>query len=54
MLTIKDAEFIVELLNDPDWLRYIGDRGVNNVQDALVYIQNGPQSMYQQYGMGLL
>jgi len=53
-LTIKDADFIVELLNDPDWLKYIGDRDVNNVQDALVYIQQGPQAMYQRYGMGLL
>ena len=53
-LTIKDAYFIVELLNDPDWLRYIGDRDVNSVQDAFVYIQQGPQGMYLQYATGLL
>ena len=53
-LTTKDADFIVELLNDPDWLRYIGDRGVKNEQDAITYIQQGPQAMYQQYGTGLL
>jgi ribosomal-protein-alanine N-acetyltransferase len=53
-LTIEDATFIVQLLNDPDWLKYIGDREVKNVRDAVVYIQQGPQAMYQQYGMGLL
>ena len=53
-LTIKDTKFIVELLNDPDFLKYIGDRGVKNEQDAITYIQQGPQSMYQQYGFGLL
>src|SRR2546428_4777063 len=26
--TIDDASFILELLNDPSWLQYIGDRGV--------------------------
>lgn len=53
-LTTKDADFIVELLNDPDWFRYIGDHGVKNKQDALEYIKNGPQTMYKQHGFGLL
>jgi RimJ/RimL family protein N-acetyltransferase len=53
-LTAGDTGFIVELLNDPNWLKYIGDRGVKNLQDALVYIQQGPQTMYQQHGVGLL
>jgi RimJ/RimL family protein N-acetyltransferase len=34
----EDAAFIVELLNSPGWLEFIGDRGVRNVQDALGYI----------------
>jgi len=53
-LTLKDAKFIVELLNDPDFTKYIGDRGVKNQQDAIDYIEQGPQAMYQQHGMGLL
>lgn len=53
-LTINDAKFIVELLNDPDFLKYIGDRGVKNQKDAIAYIQNGPQTMYQQHGFGML
>lgn len=48
-----DADFIVELLNDPDWLRYIGDRGVRTHEDAQAYIRNGPLAMISQYGHGL-
>jgi len=50
----QDAEFIVELVNDPDWLHYIGDRDVRNVADASRYIRTGPRRMYEQDGMGLL
>ncbi|MEP1447920.1 MAG: GNAT family N-acetyltransferase [Paraglaciecola sp.] len=53
-LTIEDADFIKELMSDPDWLKYIGDRGVRNKQDAITYIEEGPQTMYQQHDMGLL
>jgi RimJ/RimL family protein N-acetyltransferase len=52
-LTPADAPFVVELLNDPDWLRYIGDRGVRTVQQAADYIKSGPVRMYARYGFGL-
>jgi RimJ/RimL family protein N-acetyltransferase len=48
-----DAAFILELLNDPDWLRYIGDKGVRNLDDARAYIENGPVAMYARHGFGL-
>lgn len=48
-----DADFIVELLNDRDWLRYIGDRGVRTREDALAYIANGPGAMIARHGHGL-
>jgi len=32
--TIADAPFFLELLNTPDWLANIGDRGVRNMEDA--------------------
>ncbi len=48
-----DAPFILRLVNDPDWLRYIGDRGVRNLDDARVYIRQGPQQMYARCGFGL-
>ena len=42
-----DAEFILELVNDPDWLRYIGDKGVKTLDDAGNYIRTGPMAMYE-------
>lgn len=52
-LTAGDAPFILELLNDPDWLRHIGDRGVRNLDDARSYIAEGPVTMYREHGCGL-
>ena len=51
--TEADAAFILELLNEPDWLRYIGDRGVRTLADAESYITRGPVAMYARYGFGL-
>ncbi|MGC4377664.1 GNAT family N-acetyltransferase [Fictibacillus sp. Mic-4] len=51
--TTDDAEFILELVNDPSWLRYIGDRGLRTVEDACAYIVNGPVRMYEQFGFCL-
>ncbi len=48
-----DAPFILELLTDPDWLRYIGDKGVRNLDDARRYIVEGPVAMYARHGFGL-
>lgn len=52
-LTPDDAAFIFELVNDPAWLRFIGDRGVRTLEDARAYIQNGPMAMYVREGFGL-
>lgn len=52
-LTGDDAEFILDLLNQPSWLKFIGDRGVRNLDDARGYIQNGPLAMISQHGFGL-
>lgn len=52
-LTLEDASFILALLNDPDWIRFIGDRGVHTIDDARAYIAKGPMSMYEKHGFGL-
>ena len=52
-LVADDAEFIFELLNEPGWLRYIGDRGIRNLDDARNYIAQGPAAMIEKYGHGL-
>ena len=48
-----DANFILKLVNDPDWLHYIGDKNVHNLDDACDYINNGPGASYKQNGFGL-
>ncbi|QRG70547.1 GNAT family N-acetyltransferase [Brevibacillus choshinensis] len=51
--TEDDAAFILELVNDPAWIQFIGDRGVRTVEQARSYIANGAIAMYQKYGFGL-
>lgn len=48
-----DTGFILELLNSPGWLRYIGDRHVTTATDALAYLENGPLASYRDHGFGL-
>ncbi|GAB4034789.1 GNAT family N-acetyltransferase [Spirosoma gilvum] len=50
--TVEDAAFILELLNTPAWLRFIGDRGVRTLGDARQYILDGPLRSYEQHGYG--
>lgn len=52
-LNDSDAQFILHLLNEPSFLRYIGDKGVRTLEDARQYILNGPVVSYQQNGFGL-
>ena len=51
--TPADAAFVFELVNEPSWRQYIGDRGVHNLDDARAYLANGPIAMYGQLGFGL-
>lgn len=52
--TEADAPFVLTLLNDPDWLRFIGDNGARTPGDALAYLRDGPLAMYAAHGFGLL
>ncbi len=51
--TFEDAPFILELLNDPTFQRFVGDKGVRNLEDAKGYILNGPIASYEKFGFGL-
>ena len=48
-----DAPFILELVNEPAWLRYIGDRGIRTLEDAQSYIEKSLVEMYRRLGFGL-
>jgi RimJ/RimL family protein N-acetyltransferase len=52
-LAVADAEFILELLTDPSFLRFIGDKGVRTIEDARNYILHGPVASYEHFGFGL-
>jgi RimJ/RimL family protein N-acetyltransferase len=52
-LVTTDAEFILGLLNQPSFLRYIGDKGVRTIDDARNYIVSGPRNSYERNGFGL-
>lgn len=52
-LEVRDSEFIFQLLNEPGWLQYIGDKGIRSLEDAENYISSGPRSMYERHGFGL-
>jgi RimJ/RimL family protein N-acetyltransferase len=52
-LTPKDADFILELVNEPAFLQNIGDRGVRTAADARRYIEDGPVASYARNGFGL-
>jgi RimJ/RimL family protein N-acetyltransferase len=52
-LSVDDGAFILQLLNDPAWLRFIGDKGVRTLEDARNYIVTGPMDMYERVGFGL-
>ena len=47
-----DAPMILELLNDPDWLRFIGDRKVRTLDDARGYLRK-LHDTYARHGFGL-
>lgn len=50
---VNDTAFIIELLNSPEWLKFIGDRNVRTTEQALAYLENGPFKSYQENGFGL-
>ncbi len=52
-LTHDDISFIIELLNSPGWLQYIGDRNVRTAEQAQAYLENGPIKSYATNGYGL-
>lgn len=51
--TAEDAEFVLELLNDPAFIRNVADRGVRTVPEAAAYIANKFTPSYAQFGFGL-
>lgn len=47
-----DAAFILELLNDPDFVRNVADRGVRTLEDARRFISDRLVESYRRNGFG--
>ncbi len=52
-LSLDDAPFILNLLNQPSYLQFIGDKGVRTLDDARNYILAGPMDSYDRRAFGL-
>lgn len=52
-LSFDDCDFIVELLNEPGFQRFIGDKEVRAADDARGYLRKGPIGSYEQHGFGM-
>ena len=51
--SLEDDAFILRLLNEPSFIKNIADRGVRTLEDARVYLSNGPMASYAANGFGL-
>lgn len=52
LMVHTDVDFVLELTNDPDWIRFIGNMNINTKQDANNYIF-GARNSFQDNGYGL-
>ncbi len=50
---LGDTEFIIRLLNEELFIRYIADKNVRTQEDAVKYLTNGPIASYGTHGFGL-
>lgn len=48
--TTDDANFLIELMNSPQWLKFIGDRNVRTIPDAILYVQERMTPQLKQLG----
>ena len=48
-----DAAFLLEVLNDPAFVRNVGDRGVRTEADAAIYIRQRISSAYESFGFSM-
>ncbi len=51
--TTDDAPFVLELVNDSAWIKFIGDRGVRTLEDARNYVIERLQKSYRDFGFGM-
>ncbi|WP_318515241.1 GNAT family N-acetyltransferase [Photobacterium leiognathi] len=50
---LTDTDFIIRLLNEESFIRYIADKNVRTNDDAIRYLTQGPIASYNTHGFGL-
>jgi RimJ/RimL family protein N-acetyltransferase len=51
--SLDDSSFFMELMNSPNWIQFIGDRGIRTDKDAEKYIEDSLINSYIENGFGL-
>ena len=52
-LSLNDADLMLAILTDAAFKRYVGDRGVNDLDAAKQYLQDNVLSSYRRDGFGM-
>lgn len=52
-IVVDDAEFVLDLLNQPSFIRFIADRGVRTITEAESYIESRFTKSYREFGFGM-
>jgi ribosomal-protein-alanine N-acetyltransferase len=48
----EDAAFLLELMNTPKWIQFIGDRKVHSLEAAIHYVRERMKPQYDRLGYG--
>ncbi|HDM8152789.1 GNAT family N-acetyltransferase [Vibrio harveyi] len=54
LVSVEDAPFILELYNQPDFYRFVGDKQIRTLEEAKRYIQDNMLRMQELKGVSLL
>lgn len=52
-LSYDHGDFICELVNEPAFKRFIGDKDVHSAEDARRYLREGPIGLSERFGYGM-
>ncbi|MBC3861982.1 GNAT family N-acetyltransferase [Undibacterium jejuense] len=50
LFNINDVKFVYELMNDPSWIKNIGNRGISDLEKARAWIVEGPLACQARFG----
>ncbi len=48
-----DGELMLQILNTPGWIKYIGDRNVHSIEEATEYLKVRMLWSYEKFGFGM-